>query len=88
MLYAVEKAFSFVLKVSACYISPFCSPRTRVYCQVLLFFRRPQGHIKAHELRGKTKEELSKQLSELKTELSTLRVAKVTGGAASKLGKM
>merc|ERR1712165_515566 len=41
--------------------------------------------VKAKELRGKKKEELMKQLHELKTELSQLRVAKVTGGAASKL---
>ena len=47
-----------------------------------------QARIKAHELRGKSKEDLLKQLNELKTELSQLRVAKVTGGAASKLGKM
>ncbi|KAI8518219.1 large ribosomal subunit protein uL29-like [Branchiostoma floridae x Branchiostoma belcheri] len=44
--------------------------------------------IKAHELRGKKKEDLLKQLSELKEELSQLRVAKVTGGAASKLSKI
>ncbi|XP_014681346.1 PREDICTED: 60S ribosomal protein L35 [Priapulus caudatus] len=44
--------------------------------------------VKAHELRGKKKEELLKQLEELKTELSALRVAKVTGGAASKLSKI
>merc|ERR1711893_517391 len=34
------------------------------------------------------KEELTKQLDELKVELSQLRVAKVTGGAASKLSKI
>ena len=44
--------------------------------------------MKAHELRGKPKDELVKQLNTLKQELSQLRVAKVTGGAASKLGKM
>ena len=43
--------------------------------------------IKAYELRNKTKPELNKQLEELKTELAQLRVAKVTGGAASKLAK-
>ena len=43
--------------------------------------------IKARDLRGK-KEELLKQLDDLKVELSQLRVAKVTGGAASKLSKM
>ena len=36
--------------------------------------------VKAHELRGKKKEELVKQLDELKQELASLRVAKVTGG--------
>ena len=34
------------------------------------------------------KADLTKQLDELKSELATLRVAKVTGGAASKLSKM
>jgi large subunit ribosomal protein L35e len=39
-------------------------------------------------LRQKKKEELVKQLEDLKTELGSLRVAKVTGGAASKLSKI
>merc|ERR1711975_84004 len=43
---------------------------------------------KVHELRSKNKTELMKQLEELKTELAALRVAKVTGGAASKLSKI
>lgn len=47
-----------------------------------------QAKIKARDLRGKKKEELLKQLDDLKNELSQLRVAKVTGGAASKLSKM
>ncbi|CDQ65064.1 unnamed protein product [Oncorhynchus mykiss] len=46
------------------------------------------GKIKARDLRGKKKEELLKQLDDLKVELSQLRVAKVTGGAASKLSKI
>merc|ERR1712170_138355 len=46
------------------------------------------GKVKAKELRGKKKEDLLKQLNELKVELSQLRVAKVTGGAASKLSKI
>merc|ERR1712058_110399 len=45
------------------------------------------GKIKCSELRKKKKEELTKQLEDLKTELAQLRVAKVTGGAASKLSK-
>lgn len=44
--------------------------------------------IKAHELRGKSKQELETQLNELKNELAQLRVAKVTGGAPSKIAKM
>merc|ERR1712012_263748 len=44
--------------------------------------------VKAKDLRGKKKEDLEKQLFELKTELQGLRVAKVTGGAASKLSKI
>ncbi|XP_050022853.1 large ribosomal subunit protein uL29 [Dermacentor andersoni] len=44
--------------------------------------------VKARELRGKKKEELMKQLEDLKQELAALRVAKVTGGAASKLSKI
>lgn len=44
--------------------------------------------VKAHKLREKSKADLTKQLEELKNELSQLRVAKVTGGAASKLAKI
>ena len=44
--------------------------------------------IKAHELRTKNKSELLKTLEELKNELAQLRVAKVTGGSASKLAKI
>mmetsp|Transcript_34036 Transcript_34036/g.24549 ORF Transcript_34036/g.24549 Transcript_34036/m.24549 type:complete len:125 (+) Transcript_34036:38-412(+) len=44
--------------------------------------------VKAHTLREKSKSDLLKQLDELKLELSQLRVAKVTGGAASKLAKI
>jgi large subunit ribosomal protein L35e len=41
-----------------------------------------------HELRGKSKIDLQAQLKELKSELSLLRVTKVTGGAPNKLSKM
>ncbi|KAI4579293.1 hypothetical protein MJG53_001165 [Ovis ammon polii x Ovis aries] len=51
------------------------------------FWPRPrEAKIKARDLRGK--KELLKQLEDLKVELSQLRVAKVTGGAASKLSKI
>merc|ERR1712126_382811 len=43
------------------------------------------GKVKCSVLRTKKKEELTKQLEDLKTELGSLRVATVTGGAASKL---
>lgn len=48
----------------------------------------PQAKVRCRDLRTKKKEELLKQLDELKKELSQLRVAKVTSGAASKLSKM
>lgn len=44
--------------------------------------------LRAVELRTKGKKDLLKQLDELKAELGTLRVAQVTQGAASKLGKI
>merc|ERR1719181_1067071 len=44
--------------------------------------------IKTHELQAKSKEDLVKQLQELRSELNGLRVAQVTGGAASKLSKI
>uniref|UniRef100_A0A8C0XAS5 Large ribosomal subunit protein uL29 n=1 Tax=Castor canadensis TaxID=51338 RepID=A0A8C0XAS5_CASCN len=45
------------------------------------------ARIKAWDLRGK-EEELLKQLDDLKVALSQLRIAKVTGSAASKLSKI
>jgi len=54
----------------------------------LLLAEVAMGKIKCSELRNKKKEELTKQLDDLKTELAQLRVAKVTGGAASKLSKI
>jgi len=44
--------------------------------------------VKAYELRNLSKEELLKTLADLRKELSDLRVAKVTGGAASKIAKI
>ncbi|KAJ3396965.1 60S ribosomal protein L35 [Lobulomyces angularis] len=44
--------------------------------------------VKAHELRGRKKADLLKQLEDLKQELSTLRVTKVAGGAAGKVAKI
>jgi len=47
------------------------------------------GKIKAHELRNKSKDELTKQLEDFKNELAQLRVAKVSGqGGPSKLAKI
>merc|ERR1712121_302092 len=56
----------------------------------LYFLRKisDMGKVKAKDLRGKKKDDLLKQLEELKTELQSLRVSKVTGGAASKLAKI
>ncbi|PWN19435.1 hypothetical protein BCV69DRAFT_290795 [Microstroma glucosiphilum] len=44
--------------------------------------------VKAHELTSKSKADLTKQLEELKGELLQLRVAKVAGGASSKLTRI
>ena len=44
--------------------------------------------LSVKSLRDKKKDDLSKQLDDLKQELANLRVAKVTGGTASKLSKI
>ncbi|KAI5800089.1 ribosomal L29 protein-domain-containing protein [Geopyxis carbonaria] len=44
--------------------------------------------VKAAQLWPKTKEDLAKQLDELKNELVQLRVQKIAGGASSKLTKI
>ncbi|CAK3957358.1 60S ribosomal L35 [Lecanosticta acicola] len=46
------------------------------------------GKIKAAQLWGKNKEDLKKQLDELKAELVQLRTQKIAGGAQSKLNKI
>jgi len=46
------------------------------------------SRVKATELRGQSRAELMKKCDELKAELQSLRIAKVTGGAASKLSKI
>ena len=47
-----------------------------------------QVKVKTSDLRDKKRADLLKQLDDLKSELAGLRVAKVTGGAASKLVKI
>ncbi|KAF7288218.1 alcohol dehydrogenase [Mycena chlorophos] len=44
--------------------------------------------VRAYELQSKSKNDLAKQLVELKNELLTLRVQKIAGGSASKLTKI
>ena len=74
-------------------------PRTqKIFCTKLLgFSTSPQllapsfvdmAKIKAYELRSDNKNAMLKKLEELKNELGQLRVAKVTGGAQSKLAKI
>ncbi|KAI9063221.1 ribosomal protein L35 [Trametes sanguinea] len=46
------------------------------------------GKVKAYELQSKSKNDLSTQLKELKTELLNLRVQKIAGGSAAKLTKI
>ncbi|KAJ3274254.1 60S ribosomal protein L35 [Terramyces sp. JEL0728] len=45
-------------------------------------------HVKAFELREKTKAELTQQLEDLKKELVSLRVKRSVGGAAPKFAKI
>merc|ERR1711861_82699 len=65
-------------------VLPLTSPSWQLRCRLFTTMVR----VKAHELRSKTSKELLKELDEMKTELSQLRVAKVAGGAASKLAKI
>jgi len=44
--------------------------------------------VKANERQSKTRNDLTKQLDELKRELLTLRAQKIAGGSASKLTKI
>jgi ribosomal protein L29 len=46
------------------------------------------ARVKPSALWGKSKDDLKKQLDDLKTELGTLRVQKIAGGASSKLTRM
>ncbi|OBZ76591.1 60S ribosomal protein L35-3 [Grifola frondosa] len=55
---------------------------------VPLDLNKMPGKVKAYELQSKSKNDLSKQLVELKTELLTLRVQKIAGGSAAKLTKI
>jgi len=48
----------------------------------------PNNKVKANELQSKTRNDLTKQLDELKRELLTLRVQKIAGGSAAKLTKI
>ena len=52
---------------------------------ILLFYI---AKVKAYELRKNNKDELLKQLEDMKAELSQLRIAKVTGSGGAKLSKM
>mmetsp|Transcript_41673 Transcript_41673/g.70849 ORF Transcript_41673/g.70849 Transcript_41673/m.70849 type:complete len:149 (-) Transcript_41673:158-604(-) len=59
--------------------------RSIVFSSALL---STMAKIKAYELRSNNKAAMLKKLEELKNELGQLRVAKVTGGAQSKLAKI
>ena len=56
-------------------------------CDLLMVYKS-SSKVKPSQLRGKNKEDLQKQLVDLKTELGQLRTQKVAGGAAAKLTKM
>ncbi|ETI22337.1 60S ribosomal protein L35 [Cladophialophora carrionii CBS 160.54] len=50
--------------------------------------QRRCARVKPGQLWGKSKDDLKKQLDELKTELGQLRVQKIAGGASSKLTRI
>ena len=54
----------------------------------LIYQTQSTAKVKAGSLWGKSKEDLKKQLVDLKIELGQLRVQKISGGNASKLTKM
>jgi large subunit ribosomal protein L35e len=45
-------------------------------------------NLRVFKLREQTEDDLSKGLEKLKEELNTLRVSRVAGGTASKLGRI
>jgi large subunit ribosomal protein L35e len=47
-----------------------------------------QAKVRVFKLRNQKEEELQKGLNDLKTELSQLRIAKIAGGTAAKIGKI
>ena len=53
-----------------------------------LFWFVITGKVRAHELREKSKSDLLNQVTDLKSELASLRIAQVTGGAPAKLAKI
>lgn len=58
------------------------------YALMSVFCNSLAAPLKAKSLREKSKTELVTQLHTLKAELAQLRVAKVSGGAANKIGKI
>jgi ribosomal protein L29 len=60
----------------------------KFYQHKLTVLSQSSSKVKTGQLWSKNKDDLKKQLDELKTELGTLRVQKIAGGAASKLTKM
>lgn len=53
-----------------------------------MFFFPQSSKVKAGQLWGKSKDDLTNQLEELKVELNQLRVQKIAGGASSKTQRM
>jgi ribosomal protein L29 len=56
--------------------------------RMLIGIQSSSAKVKTGQLWGKGKDDLKKQLEELKTELGQLRVQKIAGGASSKLTRM
>eukprot|EP00434_Breviolum_minutum_P021193 symbB.v1.2.018698.t1/scaffold1410.1/size216244/24 len=72
----------------SCLFVPVGRVGSSALIQVGAAWDRAMVRVKAYELRNKTSKELLKELEDMKAELAQLRVAKVSGGAASKLAKI
>lgn len=87
--------YFFLILRFGCVVASRClahdfSTRQLSYVLLLLQFSAvyKMGKVKTSELQTKSIKDLQAQVAELKQELSTLRVAQVTNGAANKLSKI
>ena len=86
--FAVTEDYGYVSSSSFGILGPPGLPSSSLPSMILTHGIWGTAKLHIDELRTKKKSELLAKLNELKTELASLRVAQVTGGAPSKLAKM